>query len=74
MTNQFLFTPELLKSCTVELSEKYNIGYSYEDDGIYLSVCKLENGVAAGGVVTIVATDIIPWPCKDEFDILKGTV
>lgn len=66
MTNQFLFTPELLKSHTVELSEKYNIGYSYEDDGIYLSVCKLENGV-----VTIMATDVIPWPCKDEFDIVQ---
>lgn len=69
MTNQFLFTPELLKSCTVKSSEKYNVGYSYEGDGIYLSVCKLESGV-----VIIVATDVIPWPNKDEFEIFKRNV
>lgn len=65
--NQFLFTKELLESCTVELSEKYNIGYGYEEDGIYLSVCKYENGVA-----TIVLSDVIPWPSKDAFKISQG--
>lgn len=63
--SQFLFTPELLKSCTVELSEKYNIGYSYEDDGIYLSVCKHD-----GKVATLVHTEILPWPNKDKFYII----
>jgi len=64
--NQFLFTKELLESCTVELSEKYNIVYAYEDNGIYLTVCKLE-----GGVATIVVQDIIPWPSKDAFEITQ---
>lgn len=69
MTNQFLLTPELLAKCTVELSEKYYAGYSYEDDGIYLSVAKYEDGVA-----TIVLNDVIPWPNKDMFEIKQKDI